>query len=117
MTTNNKTATSYLRAIKSSPLKILRVSRNIKGMDAGEAMKYLRFSNLKVSSTVVTLLKSAMANAENNHNLDIDNLYIKEINIGKSFTLKRFSARGRGKSSRILKRFSSIRLILEEKQK
>ena len=71
---------------------------------------------LKIASTVRALVYSAMSNAENNHNMDVDNLYVKDVDVGRAFALRRFSARGRGKSSRILKTFSNIRVILAEKQ-
>jgi len=111
-----KTATAYLNAIKSSPLKVMRVSKNITGLRVSDAVRTLHFSNLKISAVVKKLLYSAMSNAENNHNMNIDHLYIKEISVGKAFFLKRFSARGRGKSSRILKTFSNIKVTLAIKK-
>ena len=65
---------------------------------------------------VRALVYSAMSNAENNHNMDVDNLFVKEVNVGRAFALKRFAARGRGKSSRILKTYSNITVILAEKE-
>lgn len=111
-----KTAVAYLSSVKSSPLKVMRVTKNITGLSAGEALKFLQFSKLKVSEVVSSLVHSAMANAENNHNMDMDSLYVKDIDVGRAFALRRFSARGRGKSSRILKTFSNIRVVLAEKQ-
>lgn len=109
-----KTSVAYLKSVKSSPLKVMRVTRNVVGLPVAEALKLLQFSKLKLSGVVRALVYSAMSNAENNHNMDVDNLRIKEINVGRAFALKRFSARGRGRSSRILKTFSSIRVILSE---
>jgi large subunit ribosomal protein L22 len=109
-----KTAIAYLKAVKSSPLKVMKVTRNVVGLPASEALKLLQFSNLKISLIVRKLIQSAVANAENNHNMDADELYIEKINVGRAFALKRFSARGRGRSSRILKTFSNIRVILAE---
>ena len=74
------------------------------------------FSKLRLAPTISALVYSAMSNAENNHNMDADSLFIKEINVGRSFALRRFAARGRGKSSRILKTFSNVKVILAEKQ-
>jgi large subunit ribosomal protein L22 len=111
-----KTAVAYLSAVKSSPIKVMRVTRNVTGLPVAEALKLLQFSKLKLSSVVRELVYSAMSNAENNHNLDVDNLYVKEINVGRAFALRRFATRGRGKSSRILKTFSNIRVILAEKE-
>lgn len=111
-----KLAVAYLNAVKSSPLKVMKVTGNLTGKKVSEVLKFLKFSNLKISSIVSGLVYSAMSNAENNHNMDIDNLYVKRIDVGRAFALKRFAARGRGKSSRILKTFSNIRVVLEEKQ-
>ncbi len=111
-----KLAVAYLNAVKSSPLKVMRVTKNVSGLSVSEALKFLQFSNLKVASTVRALVYSAMSNAENNHNMDVDNLYVKDIDVGRAFALRRFAARGRGKSSRILKTFSNIRVILAEKK-
>ena len=112
MSTN--VAVAFLKSVKSSPLKVCRVSRSIKGLKVGEAIKQLTFSKLKLSKVMLALVKSAAANAENNHNMDIDNLYVKDVNVGKSLVMKRFHTRGRGRSSRILKTFSNIRVILSE---
>jgi len=109
-------ATAYLNAVKSSPLKVMRVTKNVTGMKVSDALKVLQFSKLKISDTVRSLIYSAMSNAENNHDMDVDNLYVKEINVGRAFALKRFATRGRGKSSRILKTFSNIKVILAEKE-
>ena len=111
-----KIAVAYLSAVKSSPLKVMRLTGNLTGRPVSEVLKILKFCNLKLAPVVSGLVYSAMSNAENNHNMDVDNLYIKKIDIGRSFALKRFSARGRGKSSRILKTFSNIRVVLVEKQ-
>jgi large subunit ribosomal protein L22 len=110
-----KLSTSSLPAIKSSPLKVMRVTKNITGMKVSDALKFLQFSKLKVSEVVKDLVYSAMSNAENNHNMDVDSLYIKEINVGRAFALRRFATRGRGRSSKILKTFSNIKVILAEK--
>ena len=111
-----KLAVAYLSAVKSSPLKVMKVTKNVTGLPVSQALKLLQFSKLKIAATVQALVYSAMANAENNHNMDVDNLYIKDVDVGRAFALRRFAARGRGKSSRILKTFSNIRVILAEKQ-
>ncbi len=103
------------KVVKSSPVKVMRVTKNITGLKVSEALKLLQFSKIKISTTVRALVYSAMSNAENNHNMDVDSLFIKEINVGRAFALKRFAARGRGKSSRILKTYSNITVILAEK--
>ena len=103
------------KVVKSSPVKVMKVTKNITGLKVSEALKLLQFSKLKISTTVRALVYSAMSNAENNHNMDVDTLFIKEVNVGRAFALKRFAARGRGKSSRILKTYSNITVILAEK--
>lgn len=103
-----------LKSVKSSPVKVMKVTKNITGLKVSKALVFLDFSKLKISKIVKNVVYSAMSNAENNHNMDVDNLYIKDINVGRAFALKRFSARGRGKSSRILKTFSNIKVILAE---
>ncbi len=110
-----KTAIASLQTVKSSPLKVMRVTKNVVGRSVDESLKLLQFSKLKIAPIVRALIYSAMSNAENNHNMDVDNLYVKEIDVGRAFALRRFAARGRGKSSSILKTFSNIRVILAER--
>lgn len=113
---SEKTAIAYLKSVKSSPLKVMKVAHGVRNMPVSRALDVLKFSKLKLSPIVRSLIYSAMSNAENNHDMDVDNLYIKRIDIGKAFTLKRFHTRGRGKSSRILKAYSNIRVVLAEKE-
>jgi large subunit ribosomal protein L22 len=110
-----KIAVASLQTVKSSPLKVMRVTKNIVGHSVSESLKLLQFSKLKLAPIVRALICSAMSNAENNHNMDVDNLYVKEIDVGRAFALRRFAARGRGKSSSILKTFSNIKVILAER--
>jgi large subunit ribosomal protein L22 len=110
-----KLSVASLDAVKSSPLKVMRITKNIAGRPVAEVLKLLQFSNLKLAPIIRALVYSAMSNAENNHNMDVDNLYVKDVDVGRAFALRRFAARGRGKSSRILKTFSNIRVILAEK--
>ncbi len=111
-----KLAVAYLSALKSSPLKVMKLTRNLTNLSVAEVLMKLKFCNLKVAKPVSDLVYSAMANAENNHNMDVDNLFIKRIDVGRAFALKRFSARARGRSSQVLKTFSNIRVVLAEKQ-
>lgn len=113
---DQKLAVAYLSSVKSSPVKVSKVSRNIVGLPVSKVLQLLQFSNLKISKTIKAMVYSAIANAENNHGMDVDSLYVKEVQVGRAFALRRFSARGRGRSSRILKTFSKIRVILAEKQ-
>jgi len=112
MTVN--TAFAILKSVKSSPVKVMKITKNITGRPVSEVLMVLQFSKLKLAPIVRALVYSAMSNAENNHNMDVDKLYIKEISVGRAFVLKRFAARGRGKSSRILKTFSNIKVILAQ---
>ncbi|MCE3255488.1 MAG: ribosomal protein [Rickettsiaceae bacterium] len=111
-----KLAVAYLNAVKSSPLKVMKLTGNLINLPVAEVLMKLKFCNLKVAKPVRDLVYSAMSNAENNHNMDVDNLFVKRIDVGRAFALKRFSARARGRSSRILKTFSNIRVVLVEKQ-
>lgn len=113
---SQKISVAQLKSVKSSPLKVMRVTKNISGLSVSQALKLLQFSKLKISEVLKSLLYSAISNAENNHNMDVDKLYVKDIDVGRAFALKRFATRGRGKSSRIIKTFSNIRVILAEKQ-
>jgi large subunit ribosomal protein L22 len=111
-----KLAVAYLNAVKSSPLKVIKLTRNLTNLSVAEVLTKLKFCNLKIAGPVRDLVYSAMSNAENNHNMDVDNLFIKRIDVGRAFVLKRFSARARGRSSKIEKTFSNIRVVLVEKQ-
>ncbi len=113
---SEKIAVAYLKAVKSSPLKVQRLTGGLAGAPVARVLDVLKFSKLKLAPIVRGLIYSAMSNAENNHNLDVDSLIVQRIDIGRAFALKRFSARGRGKSSRILKTFSNIRVVLAEKK-
>ena len=100
--------------IRGSAQKLNLVAALIRGRKAEEAMNILAFSKKAMAVDVRKVLASAIANAENNHNLDVDALVVAEASVGKSFTLKRFHARGRGKSTRILKPFSRVRIVVRE---
>ncbi len=113
---SEKIAVAYLKAVKSSPLKVQKLTGGLTGAPVSKVLDVLKFSKLKLAPIVRGLVYSAMSNAENNHNLDVDSLVIQRIDVGRAFALKRFSARGRGKSSRILKTFSNIRVVLAEKK-
>lgn len=111
----NKTAEAHLKSVRISPIKLSAVTRSIKGMPVNKAVMALTFSNKAIARDVNKLLKSAMANAENNHGLDIDNLYIDRVDVGKAMVMKRFKARAKGRGAKILKPFSNIRIVLIEK--
>jgi len=110
-----KKSEALIKSLRISPLKLRRVTRVITGMNVAKAMMQLSFSKLRIAKDVKALLNSAMANAENNHGMDIDSLVIDRIDVGKSFVMKRFRARAKGRGNRILKPFSNIRIVLKEK--
>ena len=101
--------------IRTSQLKLANIARLIVNQRVNNAVKQLKFSNKRVSQNVLKVLNSAIANAENNKQLDIDNLYVKEAYVGKSLSMKRFRPRAKGRASSILKPFSKLTIILEER--
>ena len=110
------TAKASIKSIKSSPQKVNLVLQQIRGMDAERALNVLEFSKRRIANEVKKILKSAIANAENNHQLDIDKLVIEEASTGKAMVMKRFRPRARGRSGKILKPFSNIRIVVKEKE-
>lgn len=100
--------------IKSSPQKLNLVAQTIRGMTVERALNELRFSRKRVARDVEKVLRSAIANAENNHDLDIDNLVVDRAYVGKSIVMKRWHARARGRMGRIKKHFSEITIIVRE---
>ena len=107
-------AKAVLRAVRISPRKLDLVAATIRGKKASLAVNELTFSKKRIAIDVKKALNSAIANAENNHNLDVDALVVAEASVGKSVTMKRFHTRGRGKSTRILKPFSRLRIVVRE---
>ncbi len=103
------------RYIRGSAYKLNLVAEMIRGKPAGRAMVELEFSPKRVAVEVRKVLASAIANAENNHNLDVDRLYVKEATVGRAFILKRFHTRGRGRSSGIEKPYASLTIIVGER--
>ena len=109
-------AKAVLRNLRVSPQKLNVVAAMIRGMDASKAVAALQFSRRRISNDVQKTLESAIANAENNHSLDVDRLYVKEAYVGKGLVMKRFRARARGRGARILKPFSHLTIIVSEKE-
>lgn len=105
------------KMIRVSPYKLNLEAKLIRGKKVDEALSYLEFSKKRISKTVKETLESAIANAENNHALDIDKLYIDEAFVGKNMVMKRWRARARGRAAKILKPFSQITIILKEENK
>ena len=110
----DKEALSVGTQIRGSAQKLNLVAGLIRGKRAEEAMNILAFSKKAMAVDARKVLASAIANAENNHNLDVDALIVAEASVGKSITMKRFHTRGRGKSTRILKPFSRLRIVVRE---
>ena len=104
------------RAIRVSPRKLNLVAELIRGMDAAKAVAELSFSKRRIAGTVKKVLQAAIANAENNHQLDVDRLYVAEAHVGKAFVMRRFHARGRGRSAGIVKPFSHLTVIVRERE-
>lgn len=102
--------------IRGSAQKLNLVAGLIRKQKAGDAMNILAFSTKGMAVEARKVLASAIANAENNHNLDVDALVVAEASVGKSITMKRFATRGRGKSTRILKPFSRLRIVVREQE-
>ena len=103
------------KSLKSSPQKTNLVLGLIRGLKVEKAINNLIFSKRRISNDVLKILKSAISNAENNHQLDIDKLFVKEASVGKSMVLKRFRPRARGRAGKILKTFSRIRILVQER--
>ena len=102
--------------IRGSAQKLNLVASLIRGRKAEEALNILAFSKKAMARDAQKVLASAIANAENNHDLDVDALVVAEASVGKSITMKRFATRGRGKSTRILKPFSRLRIVVREQE-
>ncbi len=100
--------------IRGSAQKLNLVAELIRGKKAEEALNILSFSKKAMAKDASKVLASAHAHAENNHDLDVDALVVAEASVGKSITMKRFMTRGRGKSTRILKPFSRLRIVVRE---
>ena len=107
-------ALSVGTTIRGSAQKLNLVAALIRGRKVEEAMNILAFSKRAMAVEARKVLASAIANAENNHNLDVDALVVAEASVGKSITMKRFHTRGRGKSTRILKPISRLRIVVRE---
>jgi large subunit ribosomal protein L22 len=102
--------------IRVSPRKLGVVVGLIRGKNAATALAELTFSHRRIARDVKKVLQSAIANAENNHQLDVDKLYVAEVSVGKALVMKRFHARARGRGARIVKPFSNLTLIVRERE-
>lgn len=113
---SDKEALAVGTTIRGSAQKLNLVAGLIRGRKAGDALNILQFSTKSMAVDVRKVLASAIANAENNHNLDVDALVVAEASVGKSISMKRFATRARGRSTRIVKPFSRLRVVVREVQ-
>ena len=111
-----KEALAVGTTIRGSAQKLNLVAALIRNRKVGDALNILPFSKRAMAQDVKKVLASAVANAENNHNLDVDALVVAEASVGKSISMKRFATRARGRSSRIVKPFSRLRVVVRETQ-
>ena len=109
-----KEALAVATTVRGSPYKLNLVAGLIRGKKVGDALNILTFSKKAMAIDVRKVLASAIANAENNHNLDVDALVVQEASVGKALVMKRFTPRARGRASRIIKPFSRIRVVVRE---
>ncbi|QCI80022.1 50S ribosomal protein L22 [Hankyongella ginsenosidimutans] len=111
---DEKEALAVNTMVRGSPRKLNLVAGLIRGRSAQDALNVLTFSKRAMAVDVKKVLQSAIANAENNHQLDVDALVVKEASVGKSMSMRRFMTRGRGRSAPIVKPFSRIRIVVRE---
>ena len=111
---NENEAKAVARMIRVSPQKLNLVAQMIRGKKVASALADLEFSRKRISTEVRKCLESAIANAENNHDLDVDDLVVAEASVGKALVIKRFAARGRGRVGRIFKPFSNLTIVVRE---
>ncbi len=109
------TAIAKDNMLRISPLKLSIIINSIVNMKVGSAINQLKFSNKRISKSLLKVLNAAIANAENNKQLDIDKLYIKEAFVGKSLRMKRWRPRAKGRAGSIIKPFSKVTIIVEER--
>ena len=115
MKKNSNLVRAINRSVRSSPRKINLLLKSIRGKKADIAIRDLSFARQRIAFEIKKTVQSAVANAENNNQYDIDNLYVKEAYVGKSIVLKRFRARAKGRASAIKKPYSNLTIILSEK--
>jgi large subunit ribosomal protein L22 len=109
-------ARAYARTLRTSPRKLNLVAGMIRGKDCARALADLQFSRRRIAGEVKKVLESAIANAENNHQLDVDRLYVAEAFVGKGLVMKRFRPRARGRVGRIEKPWSNLTVVVRERE-
>ena len=113
----NLTAIARDNMVRISPSKLSLLVNSIVNMKVSSAINQLQFSSKRVSGTILKVLNAAVANAENNKQLDIDKLFVKEVYVGKSLRMKRWRPRAKGRAASIIKPFSKVTIIVEERTK
>jgi len=113
---DDQEAVAHVRTIRVSPQKLNLVASMIRGKPADKALAELNFSRRRIAGDVKKVLEAAIANAENNHQLDVDRLFVKEAFVGKSLKMKRFRARARGRGARVEKPFSHLTIVVRERE-
>ena len=116
MAEQTKTVKAVCHSIRTSSRKLNLVAQTIRGLGAEKAVAELTFSKRRIAKVALGVLQSAIANAENNHQMNIDKLYVREAYVGKGMVMKRVHARGRGRSARVLKPFSNLTIIVAERE-
>ncbi len=109
-------AVAVARKLRVSPRKLNLVAATIRGVPVGEGLNRLAFSKRRIAGDVRKVVQSAVANAENNHDLDVDRLYVAEVSVGKALVLKRIRPRARGRAGAILKPFSTLTVVVRERE-
>jgi len=109
-------AIAVVRNLRVSPQKLNLVAESIRGKSAEAALSELTFSKRRIAGDVKKTLQSAIANAENNHQLDVDRLFVAEATVGKALVMKRFRPRARGRAGRIMKPFSNLTVVVRERE-
>jgi large subunit ribosomal protein L22 len=113
-TLKDNEAQAVLHMVRTSPRKLNLVAQLIRGKKVSAALADLEFSQKRIAKSVKKTLQSAIANAENNHQLDVDNLVVAEAHVGKALVMKRFNPRARGRVGRIFKPFSNLTVVVRE---
>jgi large subunit ribosomal protein L22 len=108
-------AMAFVKTIRITPRKLNLLAQLIRGKSAQAALAELTFSHRRVAADVKKALQSAIANAENNHQLDVDKLVVKEATVGRALVMKRFHTRGRGRSAKVQKFFSNLTVVVRER--
>ena len=109
-------AMAIARTLRVSPRKLNLVAASIRGLAVEQALSHLAFSKRRIAGDVRKVVQSAVANAENNHDLDVDRLYVAEISVGRTMVMKRFRPRARGRTSPIIKPFSNLTVVVRERE-